>query len=407
MGDVVVQCKMLGEGYDNPWIAISVFMHPAKSVSPLSQIHGRAMRMPKPHQIGKERPGRGVSCLFYPDEREARRVVEEYKQGNDESIESLFSPPLFKSIRQAHTDLGRLASDDLVSKLQDRLNFEAYHDLYEERRSNWDPIPAEKLAEDIYDMYLGNEKAEMDVKIVDYGCGRDGLFEHCLAKKVKVRDGSGSVYTLAVDVSEQKWAAGLRSERPEDGIDATHTSFECESIGGNYGDRQTYKDLPGDRRTGFDAAIMCLSFMSSNALSESLIVAAGMLQPTGVMYIVLDTFKFGFSPRTKEAQSRQLLEEWKAKFQRETGFTVRKYEMKKPFVYLQINNVAARDLVEVTSKLSGEGAPTMKSLAVRTNGEPSATPDASLGEIGSPSQSHDDAGSHAVKQGVKRRLDNS
>merc|ERR1712144_13514 len=384
--DVVVQCKMLGEGYDNPWIAISVFMHPAKSVSPLSQIHGRAMRMPKHDQVDKRLPGRHQSWLFYPDEehprngREAHSVVKEYRLGEDESIESLFSPPLFKSIRQAHTELGRMPSVDLVRKLQDPASFEAYHNLYEERRINWDPIPAEKLAEDIYDMYLGNDKAVRDVKIVDYGCGRDGLFEHYLAKKVKGRDGSGSVYTLAVDVSVQFWAAKLRSERPEDGIDATHTSFECVSIGGNYGDSQLYRGLPEERRTGFDAAIMCLSFMSSNALSESLLVAAEMLQPTGVMYIVLDTFKFGFSPRTKEAQSRQLLEMWEGKFESETRFTVRKHEIKRQFVYLQINNVAAKDLDGVTSKLRGEGAPTMKSLEVRTSSEPCATPDASLGE---------------------------
>jgi len=45
--DVVFQCKMLGEGYDNPWISISLFLCPAKSITKLAQTHGRALRRPK------------------------------------------------------------------------------------------------------------------------------------------------------------------------------------------------------------------------------------------------------------------------------------------------------------------------------------------------------------------------
>lgn len=92
--DIAVQVKMLGEGYDNSLIAVTTFVAPAKSVGTLSQIHGRAIRKPKFEIDGN--PRALESWLFYPDEVDRKtgrhvvhEVVEEYKDGKDESIGSL------------------------------------------------------------------------------------------------------------------------------------------------------------------------------------------------------------------------------------------------------------------------------------------------------------------------------
>lgn len=63
----------LGEGYNNPYIAISVFIHPPISVSRLSQYHGRAVRK-LPVSAGlKKHPRAMEAYLFYPKVRTLRR----------------------------------------------------------------------------------------------------------------------------------------------------------------------------------------------------------------------------------------------------------------------------------------------------------------------------------------------
>lgn len=60
----------LGEGYNNPYIAISVFIHPPISVSRLSQYHGRAVRK-LPVSAGLKKHPRAMEVyLFYPKVRD-------------------------------------------------------------------------------------------------------------------------------------------------------------------------------------------------------------------------------------------------------------------------------------------------------------------------------------------------
>jgi hypothetical protein len=71
MIDICVQCKLLGEGYDNHWIAVSVFVAPAKSVMPLSKIHGRVVRKLQ-IKLQTNDPTAMRSFLYYPDEADLR-----------------------------------------------------------------------------------------------------------------------------------------------------------------------------------------------------------------------------------------------------------------------------------------------------------------------------------------------
>jgi len=96
MVDVAIQNQMLGEGYDNDFISISVFVRPAKSVGILSQTHGRAIRRCSdlnPGGVlnlnGFDYPRANESYLFYPNEDDVQEVVDQYKNFADESIASL------------------------------------------------------------------------------------------------------------------------------------------------------------------------------------------------------------------------------------------------------------------------------------------------------------------------------
>ena len=100
MVDIAVQCRMLGEGYDNPLIAVTAFVAPAKSVGTLSQMHGRAIR--KPPFATRDLVRAMESHMFYPDETDSKGekavhlVVEEYRNGVDESLDSLCVPRPFR-----------------------------------------------------------------------------------------------------------------------------------------------------------------------------------------------------------------------------------------------------------------------------------------------------------------------
>ena len=97
--DVGVQCMQLGEGYDNPWISVSVFLAPAKSVSKLSQYHGRAIRT-YDRQLydvtfgGAPRPAEDAiraAYLFYPMVQDVEDVVQQYRDSKDEDMEAIFA----------------------------------------------------------------------------------------------------------------------------------------------------------------------------------------------------------------------------------------------------------------------------------------------------------------------------
>ena len=89
----------LGEGYDNPWISVSVFLAPAKSVSKLSQYHGRAIRT-YDRQLydvtfgGAPRPAEDAiraAYLFYPMVQDVEDVVQQYRDSKDEDMEAIFA----------------------------------------------------------------------------------------------------------------------------------------------------------------------------------------------------------------------------------------------------------------------------------------------------------------------------
>ena len=97
--DVGVQCMQLGEGYDNPWISVSVFLAPAKSVSKLSQYHGRAIRTYDKQLYdetfgGAPRPAEDAirtAYLFYPMVQDVKDVVQQYRDSKDEDMEAIFA----------------------------------------------------------------------------------------------------------------------------------------------------------------------------------------------------------------------------------------------------------------------------------------------------------------------------
>ena len=150
--DVVVQCQMLGEGYDNPYIAVSTFIAPALNVSTLAQYHGRAIR--RNYDLNHDTyPQSLVSWMFYPNEPRVQEIVDEYKNCVDEEEihTNVFSEQVYKDLKTAHGILAKKSSAEFVKELGDRQKFDAYHEKYADKRLKWNPIPAERVAERLYE----------------------------------------------------------------------------------------------------------------------------------------------------------------------------------------------------------------------------------------------------------------
>jgi hypothetical protein len=273
---------MLGEGYDNDLIAVSVFVAPAKSVSKLSQYHGRAVRVPREVTKHPELAQLMQAHLFYPhypqcaDNDIMGAVVKEYRDGADESIASLFdSTYAFKSCEDAHRQLNKLSTDVFVGTML--RHFVEYHDKYTEIRSEWRVIPAEYLADYVFTRYIGDDATSRTVGIVDFGCGDVGLFESQLLTLVKGRQDVGvvNVTVCARDVVALKNADEFQWTQP-------NGTFRCDTMAGNY-----CADVPvGESRTSYDIGVFCLSMMAADALEHGLKQAAKVIRPGGDIFIV-------------------------------------------------------------------------------------------------------------------------
>lgn len=99
--DVGVHSTMLGEGYDNPWISVSVFLAPPKSVPKLSQYHGRAIRtyntnlyahveLLRDNTLAKSHLKQAY--LYYPSLTKVEEVITSYEKGEDQNLDLIFNP---------------------------------------------------------------------------------------------------------------------------------------------------------------------------------------------------------------------------------------------------------------------------------------------------------------------------
>jgi hypothetical protein len=75
--------------------------------------------------------------------------------GDDEKID-LLEETLEVTLTQHHRAIRKLPSSDAVVALREV--YGTYHNLYAERRENWDPVPAERLAVKIYNSFKSKER---------------------------------------------------------------------------------------------------------------------------------------------------------------------------------------------------------------------------------------------------------
>ena len=207
-----------------------------------------------------------------------------------ESVDSMRQWLQGLGLESAHQKIGRMKTEEGVIELRE--NFHEYHDKYAEQRekgkaTTWKSIPAEDLAVQIFNTFIGDE-GDVDFKVIDFGCGDVGLFESELLQRIIGRSGSGTVKVAAVDV-EKIDTVDLQCS---DG--STTTKFICDAFAGDYG---TCMDAPENASEltakSFDVAIFCLSMMMQDALALGLMAAVKALKPMGKIIIVLDHHKFG------------------------------------------------------------------------------------------------------------------
>ena len=137
-------------------------------------------------------------------------------------------------------------------------------------------MPAEHLAELIFreGVYF-KDKDRVDLRIIDFGCGRDGLFEKRLSDKAAARDGHGKITVVAVDAQLLSCANELNRVNDQTSlaaVDGRPAQFECIAKVQNYAQDHDYG-------AKFDVAVFCLSFMAQDALAQGLLAAAKMEMP--------------------------------------------------------------------------------------------------------------------------------
>jgi len=283
--------------------------------------------------------------MFYPAWKSVNDIVQQYQEGRDEDVQFLFAGGAYKSLKSAHLKIGKMSSTEGADEL--RNNFNEYHEKYEEKRLNWQVIPAESVAENIFHALIGNQ-VDTDFKVVDFGCGKDALFEFKLAQLVECRNVSGKVTVAAVDVApcEEDIAETLKKDGG-----ASSTGFVCESIVGDY------SQLPGimgeHRLQSFDAGVFCLSLMTKDALSVGLLAAARLVKPRGQIYVVLDIFKFGSRRWLKKEEQNKAVCAWCENLKSKTGFVVTDQKIVDGMVYLQMNNIGDDAIPALQATLQG------------------------------------------------------
>eukprot|EP00045_Choanoeca_perplexa_P005456 m.46241 g.46241 ORF g.46241 m.46241 type:complete len:860 (-) comp13128_c0_seq3:143-2722(-) len=297
--DVVFQCQMLGEGYDNPWIIISVVLTTQfRSISRLTQTHGRALRViPK---VQDKDVKALTSHLFYPSSLKA--IVQGYMDGKDEEDANLFEQEVFPTFRKAHETLAKKPTVEVAALLGE--NFERYHELYSQERKNWAIAPAEWAASYVFNTFVGNERQEQ-YSIVDLGCGADALFEVKFRKLVAGRSDPCNIKITAVDVVKVKVEHLSRQQGGN--------KFECASFAGDY---SSFRLPPQER---FDCAIACLSIMGADSLEKVLVSACRLVKPTQTVLLVLPASKI-----LRDANRGPVKDEckyWCQTFTSLTGFT--------------------------------------------------------------------------------------
>jgi len=369
--DVVVQCQLLGEGYDNSYICISAFVSPCKSVGTFAQFHGRAIRRPAWFQEIDHQPQAMVAHTYLPvgkGSEDVQPILKEYDEGTDETTDSMFDDgDAFKSLKHAHVILGKMGSDEGVRELANSNTFDNYHDLYSAKRNagepdedskispRWDPSPAEKVAEMIFSKFQDGAQngGSKLLDIIDFGCGRDGLLEEKLYEKVSLeRDGAGKVTVLALDLvpfagADALTAKGSRATALDITQTGDFTRFVCQTSAGNYS-----QVVDKFNAHSYDVAVFCLAFMFRDDFARGLCAAARMLKPGGRIYIVLDIFKFGGRMQSNNAHKEILKKTWiKAFDDLDTGFTVDMIEFKKQFGYVQLITVSQDKVAGLQDKL--------------------------------------------------------
>ena len=270
--DVAVKCKKMSEGHDNQWISVTAICMSVKTVGCLSQLHGRALRVNKKLKFegGKLRhlANSLKVILVVPDLPDVMTTVTADQDGDDETTETLFAAPeptTKECFRKMHKDIGKKKCNEGGFRCM-LDNFDPCHDKCDERRESWDPIPAEFLAETVFATDVSPDD-NINMRIVDFGCGRDGLFLERLAKLFSERDTSGTATVFAVDAKPYAGAAALTTagSRPVDGIGDDHTKFNCTNVSVDCGGKGDWNTNIGPEvtRGSVDVAAFCLSLMAA------------------------------------------------------------------------------------------------------------------------------------------------
>ena len=378
--DIVVQVKLFGEGYDNPWIAVTTFVAPQLSLNCVAQGHGRALRAPPKEMSDINSPRKWEAHLFYPNIDNHDDIVQEYLNGADESAASIVSPfyrpGQDNQLTIAHRHYLKKEREEGIEAVIEEMRATAthYHNVYRERRDKWNEIPAETLACNIFQERIARQSADatpdvpFTLKVIDFGCGEDLLFEKKLCELCATHDGTGHITVLAVDVKEY-FDDNIHSG---DGIGTEgQLTFSHKGLACNYYEIEKHESFTNwSQEQKADAAVFCLSLMLKDSVPDGLVAAVNVVKPGGPIYIVLDVTKFGLYVKLNRQVKEKALAVWKDKFNKACEGLLQVVgkltEKSDGMVYVELKNVSNNsDKEKLIKKLRKTPHTTLESLKIK------------------------------------------
>ena len=402
--DIVVQVKLFGEGYDNDWIAVTLFVAPpTDSMNSIAQGHGRALRAP-PLELRQRSKSTRIwyAHLFYPKLEDIwkgsglKEMVDAYLKGEDEKEVNIVTSikilglklkkeplaTLHKHYRKYEQDYGAAEAIQLMTETADE-----YHEHYRERRERWKKTPAEGLAEKItsteISKYLqvprtqvpssnsANRDTRLDTgptpsfKIIDFGCGKDLLFERKLYDQVIDLQGNLHVDVLAVDLKEYS-DSELRGGA---NFGPGQVTFECTPTGCNFihlRKEQSYLAWYGKTKRLAKCAVFCLSLMLEQSFPAALSEAVKLVTAKGSIHIVMDITKIGLSSVKKSKDvKRQVLDAWRDNFTKKcNGLLKVQASEEDGFCYIKIINATDKEKKKELADVLDSDSLTIENLKV-------------------------------------------
>eukprot|EP00808_Paulinella_micropora_P024127 g26398.t1 len=313
--DVLFNCRLLGEGYNNKALSIILLLAPPQALQSLSQIAGRALRFLGKDELGDQKldHNNNTARLIYPQWKDIEAVVERYMNCEDENAENILKNWVkgTETLSELHSKFRM--QQDLSGNVAERYRNipelrQAYDNALEKQlEANGNDYPTVVIAEKLILAQIEGYDEDEVVRILDFGSADGRRLQRHLEKKLQNKAIRCTIELYCIDYSLTETSSSSSSSSSSSPAAAAAT--ECKEIRvrlvqANFCNDTEVKSAL--REKGWpesagewnfaDFAIFSQSLMTTDC-NKGLEVAAALMKPESTLYLAFnwDTFAGGRS----------------------------------------------------------------------------------------------------------------